>query len=170
MDEFSIEQEKPMDPQKAVNQACQEMIEDLKPTVVKLSGKYDPAKKTVYVNAKCVDNEEIESTIHKIFFDLLYYMPIDIKGKNYVLEVDTFTDPAFTNKRHNYRLSTSMEALPGTGAVTREIWDNFTSQLTYTRDGVPRKLPEPGPFWEEVPPEEVPAEEEPEAEKEDETN
>lgn len=149
MEEFKIE-EKEKDPSSAIKDACLEIIKDLKPQVVKLEGRYDPSSKTFIVEGKCVENDKVKDMIERIFFDLLYYLPVDVRGKRYRLSFTTYSDVSFTRPKSKYYLETSLDYMPDTGAVTRSAWEKFISQLIYTKDGKKRFLPEPTPFWDEV--------------------
>ena len=148
MDNFSLEtsgNEKQDLPTMIAN-ACKEMEENLKPLLVRLSGYFDYPNNTLVIEGKAFDNNEIHHKYLNIFFDIFYYLPIDITGKRYRFTMNTYSDISLRKEVHSYLVETSLDALPGTAEITRADWNAFASQLVHTKDGGKAYLPEPSPF------------------------
>lgn len=134
----------------ALSDALKNMEQELKPLIVELGGQFDAANKIVRLNAKCMDNERAENALHRIFFDLFFYLPVDPTEMIYVLEMNTYSEPSFKNKVHSFFMETRVDRMPDTGLVTRAEWNEFIGQLRYTKDGVDQTLPSPEPFYDDV--------------------
>ncbi len=133
----------------ALPQAIEQLQEDLKPLIIKFDGSINPSAKKLNLTARCMQNEQVQQALQRIFFDLFYYLPMDARGYTYTLNMETYKDPSFSQKVHSFLISTGVDAMPDTGQVTLEDWNRFTSQLTYVMDGIPQEFPRPEPFYDE---------------------
>ncbi len=136
-----------------ITNACKEMEENLKPLLVRLSGYFDYPDNTLVIEGKAFDNNEIHHKYLNIFFDIFYYLPMDITGKRYRFVMNTYSDISLRKEVHSFVMETSLDAMPGTAEITRADWKQFVSQLLHTRDGVKAILPEPAPFIDDELPE-----------------
>lgn len=155
MDNFTLEtsgSEKQDLPTMIAN-ACKEMEENLKPLLVRLSGYFDYPGNTLVIEGKAFDNNEIHHKYLNIFFDIFYYLPMDITGKKYRFTMNTYSDISLRKEVHTFVMETSLDALPGTAEITRADWKQFVSQLVHTRDGMKVLIPEPAPFVDDKLPE-----------------
>jgi len=152
LDNFSLNtgDSGPVDMPTMIAEACKEMEEDLKPLLARLSGEFDPARNLLVIVGKAFDNAEVHLKFLTIFFDIFTYLPIDVRGKKYRFEFTTYSDITMKSKAHSYIIQTSLDKMPGTGHVTRIGWNEFVSQLVYTKDGKGANLPEPSPFFDDI--------------------
>ncbi|MCD4783354.1 MAG: hypothetical protein K8T10_05905 [Candidatus Eremiobacteraeota bacterium] len=139
-----------------IKDACDEMVKDLKPVSISLKGNFNPDANLIEIEGKGFDNQEINNKVLNIFFDIFYYLPVDVRGKKYRFKLTTFLDIMMNKPKNTYLFETSMDKMPDTGNITKQDWDLFISQLTATKNGKPFRIPEPVPFWDEVPTEEPP--------------
>lgn len=145
--QMTEEKEEKLTIQEALPEALDRMEESLEPLVVEIDGEYDSGARVLHLSARCMDSEHVESVLENIFFDIFYYIPADVSGVKFKLDLTTFSDPSFKNKKHTYHMATSVDAMPGTAEVTRRQWNYFENQLTYVKDGKETmRLPRPEPF------------------------
>jgi len=158
LDKFSLDtpDNDKRDIQTKLNDACNQMVEDMKPMQVQLTGSFNPDSNLIELEGKGFDNQEINNKVLNIFFDLFYYLPVDTRGKKYRYKFTTFSDILMKKPKNTYMFETSLDKMPDTGNVTRQDWNQFISQLTATKNGRQMRIPEPVPFWDEVPAEEPP--------------
>ena len=129
--------------------ACKDMIEELKPLAVKMSGSFDATANKLHIIAKTVDGKEANDALFTMFYDIFFYLPIEIKGKKYIFDLYTYTDPTYSKKAHHFHLETSLELMPDTGGFTESQWEKYGSQLVYTKDGKSQDLEAPDMFLDE---------------------
>ncbi len=153
MDNFNVgsPEPDPRDLPTIIDEACRSLQEDVKPLSVSLTGTYDFPNNTVLISGRAYNNDEINRKYLNLFFDILYYLPIDTKGKRYRFELITYSDFALRNEKHKYVIETSMEKLPGTAHITRQAWNAFATQLKASKDGSPLVIPAPEPFVDDPP-------------------
>lgn len=136
-----------------ITNACKEMEESLKPLLVRLNGYFDYPNNMLVIEGKAFDNNEIHHKYMNIFFDIFYYLPMDVTGKKYRFTMNTYSDISLRKEVHSYLMETSLDELPGTAEITRAGWKQFVSQLVHTKDGAKVMLPEPAPFLDDKLPE-----------------
>lgn len=141
----------PRDLPTIIDEACRGLQEDIKPLTVTFTGRFDFPTNTVVITGRAYNNDEVNRKYLSLFFNLLYYLPIDTQGKRYRFELITYSDFAMRNVKHKYLLDTSMERLPGTAHITRKVWNSFISQLRAYKDGRPLIIPAPEPFYDDPP-------------------
>ncbi|MCE1247046.1 MAG: hypothetical protein LWY06_10415 [Firmicutes bacterium] len=149
MDKFEVKKTETKDLPTMIAEACKELEIDMKPDHIKLSGKFDSGQNMLIISGKAFDSDEIHEKVESIFFSIFSYLPMDIRGKRYRLELTIYSDIMFKREKHSYYIETSLDKMPDSGGVTRKEWEEFTGQLIFRKDGRRMMLPAPLPFLEE---------------------
>jgi len=128
--------------------ACERIVDALYPLALRLDGSFEADTNTVCLAGAVRTSAELEHDVFAIYHELPFHVPLP-PGMRYRLRLDACGDDALTQKLHDVTVEAPVDAMPDTGPMTREAWEQWSSQVTYTLDGQQRPVPAPEDFYDE---------------------
>lgn len=133
----------------AVDRTLESLFDDLyEEHLFQVEAGFDNEERVLHIEVKAVHEPEIQEPHLGVFYDVFYELEMNVEDVLFEFDWLSFQDQQFTQKLHHYHLRSLVEAMPETGGVSAEEWEQYVEQLEYTIDGREAEL-EPPEFIEE---------------------